>query len=79
MVHRGLGQGGQGEILTLDRRPGRAVLTSSRRSGKVEILLPVHMYGIRPPIPEVFTPLWPLDALLENFPSDPGTPGPEER
>lgn len=79
MVHRGLGQGGQGEILTLDRGPGRAILTSSRRPGMVEILLPVHAQLIRPPIPEVFTPLWPLDALLENFPSDPGTPGPEKR
>lgn len=79
MVVRGLGQGGEGEILTLDRRPTRAVLTSSRRPGRVEIGLPVIRRGIAPPIPEAFTPLWALQEILENTQPGPGTPGGEER
>ncbi len=78
---RGRGGGGPGEIWTV-RLPaagggtGAAVVTSSRRPGRLTVSAP-RASEVRYPTPEIFLPVWPLaDLLAPAGAGDPAGDGP---
>jgi len=76
LASRGLGQGGAGELVTLESggSEGRIVMRSSRRPGRLTLDMNWRGIPLGEVAPELFAPLWPLSDFLK-FPTAIPEPG----